>query len=207
MLAACFTPGYVNLGNFAAGKLGGGFKPASIGLAPNQRFADLVRASFTGDASIVGTRLGGAVTGMLIKGLTGGSLLAAGAIGGAMGIKQIVDGVRLGENSDVAAGSLNIAMGTAWAASGVTYLMASALTGPLIGIGCLFGIASALVSLFGPRPESQFAELFEEKVGEFADSGVLREGWRDQVKDWFVTSRSSIPDEEYDGYTGMGMDA
>ena len=101
---------------------------------------------------------------------------------------------------DISAGSLNIAMGVSWAASGATYLMASALTGPLIGIGCLFGVAAVFLSMFGTKAEDKFADSFEARVGDFADSGVLRDGWSEALKGWFNDSKVTQAD------SGLGLD-
>lgn len=206
VLASCFVPGYINLTNWVLSRFNQGFSLPQLGLAPNQTFGNLVKAVWTGDTAAVGTGLAGSTVGMAIKGLTGGSLLAAGSIGGAMGIKQVVDGVRTGEEFDIGAGALNIAMGASWAASGAAYLMASAMTGPLIGIGCAFGLVSVFLSTFGPQPDQQFADRFEQKVGSFADAGVLRDGWRDSVRGWFRDNQAPSPDSKSPGYSGMGLD-
>jgi hypothetical protein len=86
-------------------------------MASSQTFGNLVRAFMTGDTTAVGTGLSGATIGMALKGMTGVALVAAGAIGGAMGVKQIVDGVGSHDEYDISAGSLNLAMGVSWAAS------------------------------------------------------------------------------------------
>ena len=194
VLATCFTPGYINSANFVMSKLGHSWSLSNIGMAPSQTFSNLVRAFITGDTTVVGTSLSGATIGMALKGLTGVSLVAAGTIGGAMGIKQLIDGVHSDDKYEISAGSLNLAMGVSWAASGATYLMASALTGPLIGIGCLFGVAAVFLSMFGPKADDNFADSFQKRVGDFSDSGVLRDGWSDALKGWFNESSVSESD-------------
>ena len=200
VLATCFTPGYINQANWVMSKFGQSWSVSEIGMAPSQTFGNLVRAFMTGDTTAVGTGISGATIGMALKGITGASLVAAGTIGGAMGIKQLVDGVGSDDKYDISAGSLNIAMGVSWAASGATYLMASALTGPLIGIGCLFGVVAVFLSMFGTKAEDKFADSFEARVGDFADSGVLRDGWSEALKGWFNDSKVTQAD------SGLGLD-
>ncbi|MEY3201542.1 MAG: hypothetical protein RIR70_1092, partial [Pseudomonadota bacterium] len=201
VLATCFTPGYLSQANYWMGRLGQSWSMSSIGMAPSQTFGSLVKAFVTGDTAAVGTGMSGATLGMVLKGITGASLLAAGTIGGAMGVKQLVDGIGRGEDTEIAAGSLNIAMGTSWTASGVSYLLGSAMTGPLIGVGCIFGVAAVLLSIFGQKPDEKFADAFAGRLGDFSDSGVLREGWRDSAKDWFNDNQNKQPQN-----LGVGLD-
>ena len=205
VLSTCFTPGYASAANSIATKLGKGWTPESIGMAPTQTFSKLLQGVFTNNmseltvAGVVPTRLGAAI-GTALKGLTGFSLIAAGTISGVFGVKQIVDSANNGDAASIAEGSLGIGTGVAWGAAGIGALVGSALVGPLIAVGVIFGIAAFFISLFGHPPHDKFADAIHDRLGDFADSGALKDGWDGALKDWFDRNRN-IPLD-----SGIGMD-
>lgn len=208
VVALCFTPGYIALGNTVAGSLGSGFKPAEWGLVPSQKFSELIKFSAgrpaagiavtVGEAELAPSRLSAAV-GAAAKGLTGFSLIAAGSINSALGIKQIIDSSGSGNKFGIAAGSMSLATGVAWAGAGAAFLLGSAVAGPLIAVGVITGIVGAFLGLFGPSARDKLVDSIGE-AGRLQGGRLLKEGWSDAVRTWWDQN------VQYPTDSGIGLD-
>ena len=83
----------------------------------------------------------------------------------------------------------------------ITFFLGSPLTGPLVTVGIVFGIASVFISMLNHHPKDDFANKFHDRPGRFANPGVLRLDWEEGLKQWFDKNRNTFAPN-----SGIGLD-